>query len=101
MSLPDTCYFTASRVRPSLSSWDPRRHAAEVLHGTYRGMFVALTILVRGSSWVCHPQKDKTEWHRRNRYGGARARLGQGRPPRRIRKAAKLALRRFTEESWL
>ena len=88
-------YFTASRIRAT--PMFGRRPEAEVLHGTYQGQFVALTIIVKGSSWICHPQLGKIQWHRRNRWGGARVSLGRGTPPRHIRKAAKMALRRFLE----
>lgn len=86
-------YFTASRVHASPLLG--HRPEAEVLHGTYQGQFVALTIIVRDSTWICHPQKAKTQWHRRNRWGGARVSLGRGVPPRWVRKAAKMALRKW------
>ncbi len=88
-------YFTTNRIRATRLFG--RRPEAEILHGTFQGMFVALTIIVRGSTWICHPRKAKSEWERRNRWGGARVSLGRGNPPRHIRKAAKMALRKWME----
>jgi hypothetical protein len=88
-----TPYFTTSRLKAQSSAWDPHRPKAEVLHGTFKGAFVAITITVRGSAWVCHPRKDGSEWHKRKQPGRAATSPDKAVPPRRIRKAAKLALR--------
>ena len=76
----------------------PRRHAqAEVLHGTWgaRGVYVAITIRIRGSAWICHPKKSGDEWHKVGRYGAKVALWENAVPCRRIRNAAKMALRHF------
>lgn len=71
----------------------PHRGRAEVLHGTWglRGVYVAITIRVKGSAWVCHPHKSGDDWLKAH---GSKA-TQRTRPPRYIRKAAKMALRRW------
>ncbi len=92
--------------------WPARQGKAAVcLRGEHRGRFVVITILVRGSNWICHPSTEGDEWSRRPRRLGHRGpairfrvRTGRlhdstpaGRPPRWIRKAAKMALRHVME----
>ncbi|BDU72312.1 hypothetical protein [Mesoterricola silvestris] len=75
----------------------PYRGRAQVLHGTWglRGVYVAITIRIKGSAWVCHPKNSGDKWHIEGRYGSKVALWENARPPRSIRKAAKMALRHF------
>jgi hypothetical protein len=81
--------YTTTRLPPPVS----RFAKAEVLHATLRGQFVAVTIRVRGSCWVRYPDTDGNDW---SRSAPRRTRYGQ-RSPRHIRKAAKMALRRWLD----
>lgn len=98
-------YHTTTRLKAEPSLWSPHRPQAEVLHGSQQGRFVAITINIRGTSWYCHPRTDGNEWGQRARRMvylkkegrwlrvAKPSRLGQ--PPRWVRKAAKMALRRW------
>ncbi len=88
-------YHFANRLRPA--QWWPGHRAAYVMHGTFQGRFVALTIRIPGSRWVCHPHPEGDDWtepacHQSGRYHWPPSKR---RPPRHIRKAAKMALRRW------
>ena len=80
-------YYYADRVRPVCFHWS-RPRCAHVLHGTHRGRFVAITIRIPGTGWICHPSPDGDIW---NRTRGT----SHKNPPRSVRKAAKMALRRW------
>ncbi len=79
-------YYTAKSVR-----CENALGRAFVMHGQKQGVFVALTIRVSGSAWFCRPAKDGDEWA----YRSATTKAPRTKPPRWVRKEAKLALRRF------
>lgn len=81
------------RIRATGGTWF-HRPPAEVLHGTFQGRFVAITIRVRGSRWVCHPHPEGDEWAITGRGRALRGRNGRG-PSRHVRKIAKMVLRRW------
>ena len=88
-------YYWTDRVR-ARSMWDPHRPKAEVLEGQMGARFVAITIRIRDSRWICHPYKTKDRWSRDRFLKPSRTSDEPARRvPRHIRKAAKLALRRF------
>jgi hypothetical protein len=80
----ETCYST-TRIpaeRPG--------QVATVMHGTFQGQFIALSVRVRGSQYVWHPDKKDPWWAPYPPIGKIRLQ-----PSRRVRKAAKMALRRW------
>lgn len=79
-------YYTTRCPAPGLFG---RRPAAEVLPASFQGKWVALTIRIRGSAWICHPRTEGDDWCRDSR---SRPERPGERPPRHVRKAAKLAL---------
>lgn len=81
--------YSKDRIAPE--SLRPSR-SAFVMHGTRNGRFVAITIRVPGSSWVCHPARDEGEWFYFSAHHKHKARPVA---PRWVRKAAKMALRRW------
>lgn len=90
-----TYYTTNTLPAPDrLRFWGRPTRPASVLHGELAGQWVAITIRVHGSNWVCHPHPSGDSWgyQRRTKYGKRRE---TGRPPRWVRKAAKMALKRW------
>ena len=88
MSFLETCY--AKRTSLVL---EIRSKAAYVLEGTHKGWFLALSVRVKGSRWVWHPD-------RRPGVSWWSPILGpKQQPSRHVRKAAKLALRHWLNES--
>lgn len=85
----DNAYF-ADTVRAESYG---RSRKAVVMHGTYQGRFVAITIRIPGSQWVCHPHPGGDEWGKPRWHGTKKV----GRPPRWVRKDAKMALRRWLD----
>jgi len=90
----DSAYST--RLLPAPEPRASRR--AFVMHATFQGRFVALTIRVPGSSWVCHPSKEGDDWRKPRPYPTMSQALKLGSPPRWVRKEAKLALRRWLKQ---
>lgn len=88
-------YYFTNLVMPD-SEWS-NRLPAWVMHGTMQGRFVAITIRVRGSRWVCHPHPEGDEWQEPTCHQPGRHHWppSPNRPPRHVRKAAKMALRRW------
>lgn len=91
--------YSTTLVRTSASTWSAHRPLAEVLYGTFQGKFVALTILVRGTGWICHPEMEGDEWTPRKACKAFPKTYAAKRPPRWVRKAAKMALRRWLNPS--
>jgi hypothetical protein len=82
-------YYMTDRVRASASCWG--KQITGVLHGVWQGKFIALTIRVQGSAWICHPHRLSPDaWNNRNAHG-----KDTRNPPRWVRKAAKMALQRW------